>query len=83
VKRHRFLREALEEYEDAIAYYEKLRPGLGASFILDFDQAIAMTLEFPETARPSTARRQIWASSVASSSASGSRSTTCLLTTRL
>jgi plasmid stabilization system protein ParE len=48
VKAHRFLREALEEYEDAIAYYERLRSGLGASFILDFDQVIATTLEFPE-----------------------------------
>jgi len=47
VKGHRFLREALEEYEDAIVFYEKLRPGLGASFILDFDQVIATTLEFP------------------------------------
>jgi toxin ParE1/3/4 len=47
VKTHRFLREALEEYEDAIAHYESLRPGLGSSFILDFDQVIATTLEFP------------------------------------
>ena len=48
MKTHRFLREALEEYEDAVVYYETLRPGLGASFILDFDRAIATTLEFPE-----------------------------------
>jgi toxin ParE1/3/4 len=48
VTRHRFLREALEEYEDAIAYYELLRPGLGASFILDFEQVLDATLEFPE-----------------------------------
>jgi toxin ParE1/3/4 len=48
VRTHRFLHEALEEYEDAIAYYEELRPGLGSSFMVDFDQAIAATLEFPE-----------------------------------
>ncbi len=48
MKEHRFLGEALEEYEDAVAYYETLRPGLGASLILDFEQVIAVTLEFPE-----------------------------------
>jgi plasmid stabilization system protein ParE len=52
VKQHRFLREALEEYEDAIAHYERLRPGLRACFILDLDQAIAITLEFPESGSP-------------------------------
>ena len=52
MKAHRFLREALEEYEDAIVFYEKLRPGLGASFILDVDQVIATTLEFPEMGTP-------------------------------
>jgi hypothetical protein len=41
VKGYRFLGEALE-YEDAVVYYEKLRPGLGASFILDFDQSIVI-----------------------------------------
>jgi toxin ParE1/3/4 len=52
VKEHRFLGEALEEYEDAVAYYEQLRPGLGASFILELDQVIAITLEFPEIGAP-------------------------------
>ena len=52
MKRHLFLDEALEEYEDAVVYYEKLRPGLGVSFILDFDQVIAVTLEFPEIGAP-------------------------------
>lgn len=47
MKTHRFLREALEEYEEAIAYYDRLREGLGANLILDFDQVIATTLEFP------------------------------------
>lgn len=52
MKEHLFLDEALEEYEDAVVYYETLRLGLGASFILDFDQVIATTLEFPEIGAP-------------------------------
>lgn len=38
MKDHRFLDEAL--------------PGLGASLILDFDQVIASTLEFPDIGAP-------------------------------
>ncbi len=30
--RYRFLREALEEYEDAVSYYEGARSGLGETF---------------------------------------------------
>lgn len=52
MKDHRFLDEALEEYEDAVVYDETLRPGLGASLILEFDQAIASTLEFPDIGTP-------------------------------
>ncbi len=52
MKGYRFLGEALEEYEDAVGYYETLRPGLGAGFILDFDQSIAIALEFPEIGAP-------------------------------
>jgi plasmid stabilization system protein ParE len=52
VKHYRFHREALDEYEDAIAYYERARPGLGESFILEVDRTIALTLEFPEIGAP-------------------------------
>lgn len=49
---YRFLREALDEYEDAITYDEILRPGLGSSLITDFDEVIASTLEFPAIGSP-------------------------------
>jgi plasmid stabilization system protein ParE len=52
VKRYRFHREALDAYELAIAYYERARPGLGESFILEVDRVIALTLEFPESGAP-------------------------------
>jgi toxin ParE1/3/4 len=37
-----------KKYEDAIAYYESLRAGLGESFIPEVDRLIATTLEFPQ-----------------------------------
>ncbi len=44
----RFLSEALQEYEDAIEYYERSQPGLGETFMHDVERALAVTLEFPE-----------------------------------
>jgi toxin ParE1/3/4 len=52
VKRYRFLREALEEYEDAVLYYERARSGLGHRFVDEVDRVIALTLEFPEMGAP-------------------------------
>jgi toxin ParE1/3/4 len=40
------------EYEDAVAYYEGLRPGLGERFIAEFDRAVAVTLELPDVGAP-------------------------------
>jgi plasmid stabilization system protein ParE len=48
VKRYRFLREALEEYEDAVSYYERARSGLGVTFTDEVERVIALTLEFPD-----------------------------------
>jgi toxin ParE1/3/4 len=48
VKRYRFLREALEEYEDAVSYYERVRFGLGDTFVSEVERVIELTLEFPE-----------------------------------
>jgi plasmid stabilization system protein ParE len=50
--RYRFLREALEEYEDAVSYYEGARSGLGETFADEIDRVIALTLEFPEMGAP-------------------------------
>lgn len=50
--RYRFLREALEEYEDAVSYYEGARSGLGETFANEVDRVIALTLEFPEMGAP-------------------------------
>lgn len=47
MRRHQFLAAALAEYEDAAVYYELQEPGLGARFLLEVDEAIALTLEFP------------------------------------
>jgi hypothetical protein len=44
----RFFAEALAEYEDAVVYYEKRDQGLGARLIHEFDEAVALALEFPE-----------------------------------
>ena len=52
MKRYRFLREALDEYEEAITYYERRRAGLGETFVRDVDRVIALTLEFPEMGAP-------------------------------
>lgn len=45
---YRFIREALDEYEDAIEYYERAQPGLGQRFIEDVERVLALTLEFPD-----------------------------------
>jgi toxin ParE1/3/4 len=50
--RYRFLREALEEYEDAVSFYEGARSGLGETFADEVDRLIALTLEFPEMGAP-------------------------------
>jgi plasmid stabilization system protein ParE len=52
VKRYRFLREALEEYEDAVSYYERARSGLGETLVREVERVIALTLEFPEMGAP-------------------------------
>jgi len=44
----RFFAEALAEYEDAVVYYEKREEGLGARLIQEFDEAVAVALEYPE-----------------------------------
>ena len=48
MKRYRFLRQALEEYEDAVSYYESARSGLGETFADEVDHVIALTQELPE-----------------------------------
>jgi plasmid stabilization system protein ParE len=45
--KHRFLAEALTEYERAAVYYEERQEGLGARFIIEVDEALALALEFP------------------------------------
>jgi toxin ParE1/3/4 len=52
VTHYRFLRDALEEYEDAIEYYERAQAGLGETFIHDVERVLAVTLEFPEMGSP-------------------------------
>ncbi len=42
----KFFAEALAEYEDAVAYYESREEGLGARLIQEFDEAVALALEF-------------------------------------
>ena len=44
----KFFAEALAEYEDAVVYYEKREEGLGARLIQEFDDAVAVALEYPE-----------------------------------
>ncbi len=44
----RFFAEALAEYEDAVVYYEKREEGLGARLIREFDEAVALALEYRE-----------------------------------
>jgi toxin ParE1/3/4 len=50
--RYRFLCEALQEYEDAVSYYESRRPGLGDTFVSEVERVIALTLEFPAMGAP-------------------------------
>jgi toxin ParE1/3/4 len=52
VNRFRFLREALDEYEDAIEYYERAQASLGDTFIRDVERLLAVTLEFPAIGSP-------------------------------
>ena len=52
MRRYRFLREALEEYEDAVSYYERARSGLGDTFVREVERVIELTLEFPEMGAP-------------------------------
>jgi plasmid stabilization system protein ParE len=42
----KFFAEALAEYEDAVVYYEKREEGLGARLIQEFDEAVALALEY-------------------------------------
>ena len=44
----KFFAEALAEYEDAVVYYEKREEGLGARLIQEFDEAVALALEYSE-----------------------------------
>jgi plasmid stabilization system protein ParE len=44
----KFFAEALAEYEDAVVYYEKREEGLGARLVQEFDEAVAVALEYPE-----------------------------------
>lgn len=44
----KFFAEALAEYEDAVVYYEGREEGLGARLIQEFDEAVAVALEYPE-----------------------------------
>ena len=48
MNRFRFVRAALDEYEDAIEYYERAQAGLGDTFVRDVERVLAVTLEFPE-----------------------------------
>ena len=48
----KFFAEALAEYEDAVVYYEKREEGLGARLIQEFDEAVAVALEYPEAFAP-------------------------------
>jgi len=52
VKRYSFLREALEEYEDAVSYYERARSGLGVTFVREVERVIALMLELPAMGSP-------------------------------
>jgi hypothetical protein len=36
------------KYEDAVVYYEKPEEGLGARLIQEFDEAVALALEYPK-----------------------------------
>ena len=42
-----FFPEALAEYEDAVVYYETQAIDLGARLIVEFEQTLALAMEFP------------------------------------
>jgi toxin ParE1/3/4 len=46
----RFFPEALAEYEDAVVHYEMREEGLVARLIREFDEAVALAIEFPALA---------------------------------
>jgi len=46
---YQFLAEALEEFDKAAAWYEQLRPGLGAEFVQAVDSAIGRLIAHPES----------------------------------
>lgn len=52
MRRYRFLREALEELEDTIAYYERSQPGLGEVFGREVERVLAITARFAEMGAP-------------------------------
>lgn len=43
-----FRRAAKSEYEDAAAWYNERRPGLGEEFMVEIEEAIAKAAEAPE-----------------------------------
>jgi plasmid stabilization system protein ParE len=43
-----FRRAAKSEVEDAAAYYEGRRPGLGEEFVVEIDEAVSRAAEAPE-----------------------------------
>ncbi|MBI5543564.1 MAG: hypothetical protein HY901_06720 [Deltaproteobacteria bacterium] len=45
-----FFPEALDEYEDAVVYYESCEEGLGTRLACEVDEAIALVMELPEAA---------------------------------
>lgn len=46
-----FLREARDEFLEAISYYEAERPGLGTQFKTETDRTVQWVTEHPELAR--------------------------------
>lgn len=50
--KERFLAAAAEEYVDAAAYYESREAGLGARFLEEVDQFLAIAHEFPRSGSP-------------------------------
>ena len=44
---YQFHPEAEAEYLEAVAYYEQRQPGLGASFLAEFESALAQVCEAP------------------------------------
>ena len=48
---HKFLPEAEAEYLDAIRFYEDRQPGLGAVFIVEFENSLRLALDRPQAWR--------------------------------